>query len=125
VIATSPARMTNIPGLTSPVPVFQWHGDAFDLPAGAIALASSLLCTHQAFRYGAQVYGLLFHLELTPPVIHSWMDAFQEELASLRGQIDPQQILAEIPQRFAVYEQTGRRVFTNLIEQLWEPRSTR
>jgi hypothetical protein len=33
-----------------------------DLPAGA-TLASSPLCTSQAFRYGDRVYGLLFHLE--------------------------------------------------------------
>lgn len=61
-------------GLTSPVPVFQWHSDAFDIPAGATPLASSPLCTNQAFRYGDRVYGLLFHLELTPTTIHSWLD---------------------------------------------------
>ena len=49
-------------GLPSSVPVFQWHGDAFDLPAGAISLASSPLCMNQAFRYGDRVYGSLFHL---------------------------------------------------------------
>lgn len=43
--------------------VFQWHGEVFDLPAGAVPLASSEVCL-QAFRYGKQAYGLLFHLEL-------------------------------------------------------------
>lgn len=108
-------------GLTSPLPVFQWHGDAFELPAGATALASSPLCTHQAFRYGDRVYGLLFHLELTPAVIHTWIEAFQEELAGLRGDIDPQRIVAEIPQRFPAYEQAGRCVMTNLLARIWEP----
>src|SRR5215471_17704730 len=83
-------------GLASPVPVFQWHGDAFDLPVGAIALASSPLCAHQAFRYGDRVYGLLFHLELTPAIIHTWMETFQDELVSLQGVIDPNRIVAEI-----------------------------
>ena len=32
--------------------VFQWHGDTFDLPAGAVHLARSELCPNQAFRYG-------------------------------------------------------------------------
>jgi GMP synthase (glutamine-hydrolysing) len=108
-------------GLDSPVPVFQWHGDAFDLPAGAIPLASSPLCTHQAFRYGDRVYGLLFHLELTPAIIHRWIEAFQDELVSLRGVIDPERIMAEIPHRLVAYQQVAASVFANLVEGLWEP----
>src|SRR5262249_9714809 len=111
-------------GLASPVPVFQWHGDAFDLPIGAVPLASSPLCAHQAFRYGDRVYGLLFHLELTPTIIHTWIETFQDELLSLRGTIDPERIVAEIPRRFAAYQQVGTRVFANLVEHLWEPLAT-
>jgi len=44
--------------------VFQWHGEGFDLPEGAVSLASSELYAPQAFRFGPRVYGLLFHLEL-------------------------------------------------------------
>src|SRR5689334_9978529 len=43
--------------------IFQWHGDTFDLPEGAVHLATSELCAQQAFRYGDNVYGLQFHLE--------------------------------------------------------------
>ncbi len=106
------------------MPVFQWHGDAFDLPTGAIPLASSPLCTHQAFRYGDRVYGLLFHLELTPTIIHTWIEAFQDELVSLRGTIDPARIVAQLPHRFAAYQQAGTGVFANLVEHLWEPLAT-
>jgi GMP synthase-like glutamine amidotransferase len=112
-------------GLTSPVPVFQWHGDAFDLPAGATPLASSPLCTHQAFRYNDQVYGLLFHLELTPAMIHSWIAAFHNELVGMQGTIDPARIVAELPHRYAVYQQVGSSVFANLVEHVWEPLATR
>jgi len=108
-------------GLTSPVPVFQWHSDAFDLPVGATLLATSPLCPHQAFRYGDRVYGLLFHLELTPTIIHGWLKAFHDELVSLRGTIDPERIVAEMSHRFVGYQQVGARVFANLIERVWEP----
>ena len=108
-------------GLGAAVPVFQWHGDAFDVPAGATLLASSALCAHQAFGYGDRVYGLLFHLELTAEVIHRWMDAFADELRSLRGQIDPAHILADIPRYMASYQAVGQRVFTNLVTRVWEP----
>src|SRR3954462_10682838 len=38
--------------------IFQWHGDTFDLPTGALHLASSSRCEQQAFRYGENVYAL-------------------------------------------------------------------
>jgi GMP synthase (glutamine-hydrolysing) len=124
-LTTAGAADTLFAGLTSPVPVFQWHGDAFDLPAGATPLASSPLCTNQAFRYGDRVYGLLFHLELTPEVIHSWMVAFHDELVSVQGAIDPARIVAEMPDRCVAYQQVGRRVFANLVEHVWEPLARR
>ena len=37
-------------GVTGPVPVLQWHADSFDLPAGAVLLASSPQYPHQARR---------------------------------------------------------------------------
>jgi GMP synthase-like glutamine amidotransferase len=106
-------------GVESPLLVFQWHGDAFDLPPGATALASSPLCTHQVFRYGDRVYGCLFHLEVTPEMIRTWMATFREELAGVRAYIDPERILADIPRYLAQYRQGSTRVFTNLVERLW------
>lgn len=51
--------------------VLQWHGDTFDLPHGAIRLASSRLYENQAFRYG-NCYALQFHIEVTPDIIGEW-----------------------------------------------------
>jgi GMP synthase (glutamine-hydrolysing) len=58
-----------------------WHGDVFDLPAGAVRLASSALTEQQAFRYGATAYGLLFHLEMTAAQLAAMVTAFADELA--------------------------------------------
>ena len=52
--------------------VFHWHGETFDLPEGAVLLASSRLCRNQAFRAGRNAYGLQFHLEVTPEMIADW-----------------------------------------------------
>jgi len=52
--------------------VFGLHGDRFALPRGAVPLAGSLACTHQAFRYGAAAYGLQFHPEVRPDDLARW-----------------------------------------------------
>ncbi len=62
-----------------------WHGDVFDLPAGAVSLASSELTAHQAFRYGNSAYGLLFHLEMTEEMIAAMAAAFGDELREAGG----------------------------------------
>ncbi len=51
-----------LPGRTL---VFQWHGETFDLPAGAVNHFASDACTHQAFQLGESVLALQFHLETT------------------------------------------------------------
>ena len=111
-------------GVSSPVLVFQWHGDAFDLPEGAVALASSPQCTHQAFRYGEGVYGLLFHLELVPAMIYSWLTTFQAELVGVREYIDPQRIVADIPRHLEQYYHVSTQIFTNLAQGVWTPLAT-
>lgn len=52
--------------------VFQWHGDTFGLPEKAVRLASSGIYQNQAFRYGSNVYGLQFHIEVKSGMIEEW-----------------------------------------------------
>jgi GMP synthase (glutamine-hydrolysing) len=61
---------------------FHWHGDIFDLPRGGTLLASSALTAHQAFRYGTNAYGTLFHMEVTLPQIDKMIETFSSELRS-------------------------------------------
>ena len=78
-------------GLTSPTTFFHWHGETFDIPAGAEWLAWSDLCHHQAFRFGRNVWGLQFHPEITAAMIADWTTQPVNcgDVAALEHPIDP------------------------------------
>ena len=58
-------------GLPTPEAV-EWHDDTFEIPEGAVRLASSAACANQAFRYGRRAYGLQFHPEVSPEMLANW-----------------------------------------------------
>jgi GMP synthase (glutamine-hydrolysing) len=59
-------------GLAPSTDVLHWHGDVFDLPAGAQSLASSAQTEHQAFRAG-NAWGVLFHPEADFALVEAWL----------------------------------------------------
>lgn len=59
---------------------FHWHGETFELPRGAIHLAESEVCAHQAFQVGRRAIGLQFHLETTPESAESLIANCRHEL---------------------------------------------
>jgi GMP synthase-like glutamine amidotransferase len=92
--------------------VFQWHGDTFDLPQGAVWLARGSSCHHQAFRWGTNAYGLQFHIEMTAAMIDDWLNKGQEsgELAAL-DYISPQAIRELTPLFLPPMQQFAADVF--------------
>jgi len=51
---------------------YQWHGETFDIPRGAVHLAASDAFEGQAFRYGERVFAIEFHPEMTLEMINRW-----------------------------------------------------
>lgn len=60
--------------------MFHWHGDTFDLPAGATLLASSPLYRHQAYAYGENVLALQCHPEITEAKLERWYKKGEHQL---------------------------------------------
>lgn len=67
-------------GLESGMTVFHWHGDRFDIPPGALHLAESAGCRHQAFLYGDHVLSLQFHLEMDAAAVERLIAACAGDL---------------------------------------------
>ncbi len=59
-------------GPRPPDVVMQWHVDAFSLPAGAVALATSDACPVQAFALGPHL-AMQFHLEIDAVKAERWL----------------------------------------------------
>jgi len=96
--------------------VFQWHGDGFELPAGAIRLASSVNYKNQAFRVGKNIYALQFHLEVTPPMIARWIDERSKDLAQA-PYILPDKILADTQNYAPILKYYGERFLSEFIRR--------
>ena len=58
---------------------FQWHYYTFELPRGALLLASSA-AARQAYRLGDRVWGIQFHAEVDRTMLDHWFSAGEEEL---------------------------------------------
>jgi len=97
--------------------IFQWHGDTFDIPHGAVHLASSPECANQAFRYGDRTYGLQFHLEVDEPLIHRWLKTpvHIRELENLDDAITADRILDDTERYIAGTTDLGSQLFGEYI----------
>ena len=97
-------------GLPESFVAFHWHGDAFTLPAGAVALAGSTQTPLQAFRFGERAWGVQFHLELDAGVLQAMLAGGAEELAE-EG-VDPAQLLAASSRELPRLAALATTVFT-------------
>ncbi|WP_300668404.1 type 1 glutamine amidotransferase [Desulfoluna sp.] len=93
--------------------VFHWHGDTFELPDGAIPLASSAACTNQGFLYDDRILALQFHLETTPDSAALLIENGRHELDDSPF-VQAEQEMLERPDRFAAIN----RIMTSVIDAL-------
>jgi GMP synthase-like glutamine amidotransferase len=66
------------------IKVFQWHGETFDIPQGAVRVAKSQLYPNQAFRYGEKAYAFQFHIEVREETIYEWLKTEPIDMAVLK-----------------------------------------
>jgi GMP synthase (glutamine-hydrolysing) len=95
---------------------YHWHGDVYDLPQGAVSLASSELTDCQGFRYGANAYGFLFHMEVTEKIIQHMVKEFSGELET--ENIAAASIIRKTGDHLSELQAVGGRVFGRWVESI-------
>ena len=96
---------------------FQWHYYKHGLPAGAVELARSPVCT-QAFRLGDSAWGVQFHPEVTLAQVEGWLED-DEPIP-----IDRERLLADTRERIEAWNELGRTLcdaFVDVAERVATP----
>ncbi len=96
--------------------VLHWHGDTFDLPAGAQRLASNRHYDNQAFAYGPNALALQFHLEADPRRLEHWYVGHASELATAK--VSVREFRASTSKIAAGRAALAERVFTRWLREI-------
>ncbi|HEX3756969.1 MAG TPA: glutamine amidotransferase [Rhizomicrobium sp.] len=107
-------------GLLAPLadhPVLHWHGDTFDLPAGATLLASTDICRNQAFALGRYGLAFQFHPEAHDQGFERWLIGHACEIAATPG-VTVTGLRADTARLAAAALANGRQVLRNWLAQL-------
>ncbi len=99
-------------GFPGSFPVFQWHGDTFELPPGADLLVQGEACQNQMFRK-ANVIGAQYHLEVGTREVSAWATEYAQELAAF-GRTEGQ-VIAECREREAELVVLADRLLANFL----------
>jgi GMP synthase (glutamine-hydrolysing) len=89
---------------------FQWHYYTHGLPAGAVELARSAVCT-QAYRLGDRAWGIQFHAEVSRGVISAWLEEKDEGET-----VDLEAIRTETERRIERWNELGRELCGGFVE---------
>ncbi len=98
------------------VPVVEWHGDTFELPAEATLLASSSAYSNEAFSIGGFALAVQFHPEVTDEMHERWLLDGYNELSG--EELDADALRAERYRFSASMQEASRRAFGEWLEQL-------
>jgi GMP synthase-like glutamine amidotransferase len=102
-------------------PSFHWHGETFDIPAGAVHLAESAACLNQMFALGPHL-GMQCHVEMTPELVEAWCRDWHREVQNLSLRLpsvqSPEEMLKDLPVRISQLHETAERIYAHWIRNL-------
>ncbi len=98
---------------------FQWHGDTYELPPGAVRLAYSELYEQQAFVF-RRAYALQFHIEVGPGLVAEWgaVPAYASSLAALGGEDALGELVSSVERVQETSRALARSLFSRWLERV-------
>jgi GMP synthase-like glutamine amidotransferase len=97
----------------------QWHGDTYELPAGATRLARSEHYEQQAFVVD-RAYGLQFHLEVPASLAREWgrVPAYAESLEALPKPLPLARLVNQVADHEEEMTRLARTLFARWLEHV-------
>ena len=95
------------------ITVMQWHAETFELPKGAVRLASNAACANQLYQIGENVLGFQFHPEITPQALQLFLENFEMKPTFSGRYVQPAH---ELKQMSAQQFQAGNQLMNRAID---------
>jgi GMP synthase (glutamine-hydrolysing) len=104
-------RFTGAPASAT---VLHWHGDTFELPAGALRLGGSAACGEQGFLVEGKCLALQFHLEMDAGLVRQTVEGSSDYALWPKGEYvqPPKAILADAE----TYGAVNRKLLDELLD---------
>lgn len=96
--------------------MLHWHGDTFDLPAGATLLASTDVCRHQAFSWGRNALAFQCHPEAQTTQMERWLVGHACELTATGLSVP--ELRADCARLAPTLETQGARCFADWLDRV-------
>jgi len=109
----APEGCEAFPFLPTDATVLHWHGDTFQLPPGAIRLASSPGCPEQGFVIPQKCLGLQFHFEVDPALARQMVEGSSDNWPKGMYVQTPEAILSEAP----THHEKNRKILYGLLDR--------
>ena len=101
--------------------MFHWHYETFSIPyeMGASHIFSSPHCNNQAYVIGDNVLAMQCHVEMTEPLVISWLESCQENLVnSNESEQNFKEIKKALPAKIAELNQVAERLYSRWLTSL-------
>lgn len=97
--------------ISSPVKIFQLHGETVLPKENMKLLATGKWCENQVVKFGENANGIQGHFELTPEMFERWVNE-DDDLQEM----DTEKLRADYDVVRVEYETTGRQLITNFLQ---------